>query len=150
MNIENLKLQFPKFKINNASQRNGDQIARITSICCADKNIIVVIERNLINNSYFEIIEMVEKIKKGKIKYLFLNEDNYYHTESLKTSFILHLKRILNKEKECPICYEQDLTKYLYCSQCGILCCVPCFSKSNNKSCSMCRCNTFTPFGFDM
>ena len=150
MNIENIKQKLPNYKINNASQRNGDQISKISDICCADKNILVFIERNSINNSYFEIIEMVENLKKGNIKYLFLNEDNYYYAESLTTSFLLHLNRILNKENECPICYEQDLTKYFFCSQCAILCCVPCFGKSENMVCSICRGETFTSFGFSL
>ena len=150
MNIQNLKAKFPNYKITDASNRTRDEIIKISSICCLNKNIIVVIERNTTNNDYFKLIESVENLQKGKAKYMILNEDNYYYNSSLSNSFILHVKNKLDGLNDCPICFEQCNDKYLFCSQCGCICCLSCFSKCESKKCAVCRCSKFTTFGFTL
>jgi len=146
MNIENLKAKFPNYKITDASNRTNDEIVKISSICCLKKNILVVIERNSKNDDYFYCIETIEGLRHGDMKYIILNEDNYYFNSSLSNSFILHVKRKLDGENECPICLEQCNDKYLVCSQCASICCLRCFSKCQSKSCAICRGNKFTTF----
>ena len=148
MNIDTLKTTFPKYRITDASNRTNDEIVKISSICCSNKNILVVIERNSKNNEYFDFIEMIDRICNGDIKYIIFNEDNYYYHTSLSNAFILHVKRILDHENECPICFEQCFDNYFFCSQCATICCLPCYSKCENKICSICRCDKFSTFGF--
>jgi len=93
MNIDNLKARFPSYKITDASNRTYDEIIKISSICMLKKDILVVIERNSKNNDYFDLIEKLEDVKHEKIKYIMLNDDNYYYNLSLSNSFILHVKR---------------------------------------------------------
>ena len=150
MNIDYLKAQFPNYKITDASNRTNDEIIKISSICILKKDILVVIERNSKNNDYFDMIEMLEDIKHKKTKYIMLNDDNYYYNSSLSNSFILHVKRKLDGENECPICFEESNGKYFVCSQCASICCVRCFSKCESKRCAICRCNRFTTFGFSL
>ena len=90
MNIENLKVKFPNYKITDASNRTNDEIVKISSICCLKKNILVVIERNSKNDDYFYCIETIEGLYHGDMKYIILNEDNYYFNSSLSNSFVLH------------------------------------------------------------
>ena len=150
MNIDYLKAQFPNYKITDASNRTNDEIIKISSICMLKKDILVVIERNSKNNDYFDMIEMLEDINHKKTKYILLNDDNYYYNSSLSNSFILHVKRKLDGENECPICFEESNGKYFVCSQCASICCVRCFSKCESKRCAICRYNRFTTFGFSL
>ena len=148
MNMDNLKKTFSRYKITDASDRTNDEIVKISSICCLKKNLLVVIERNAKNDDYFVFVEMIEGISTGKIKCIFLNEDNYYYHTSLSTPFVLHLKRILDGENECPICLERISDKYFICNQCAHICCVPCFAKCESSLCSVCRCDSFSSFNF--
>ena len=79
MNIDYLKAQFPNYKITDASNRTNDEIIKISSICMLKKDILVIIERNSKNNEYFDLIEKLEDINHKKIKYIILNDDNYYY-----------------------------------------------------------------------
>ena len=150
MNIENLKAKFPNYKITDASNRNIDQIVKISSICSMNKNILVVIERNAKTEDYFKFIEMIEGLHHDRVKYIMINEENYYYNSSLSDYFILHVKRKLDGECECPICFEQTNDKYIICNQCASVCCLRCFSKCESKICAICRCNKFTTFGFGL
>ena len=98
MNIDYLKAQFPNYKITDASNRTNDEIIKISSICTLKKDILVIIERNAKNNDYFDLIEKLEGISHRTIKFIILNDDNYYHNSSLSNYFILHVKQKLDGE----------------------------------------------------
>ncbi len=128
MNIANLKLKFPQYKITDASNRTPQEIVRICSICDASKNILVFVERNSKNENYFKHCESVERTEIGTFKYMFLTDKTYLVYERTNyDSYLLHLQRIFNNENSCPICFDEDLKEYFFCNQCATVCCLSCY-----------------------
>jgi len=146
MNIDNLKTKFPKYRLTDASNRSVQQIIRICSICDANKNIIVFLERNTTNEEYFELFETGGNVDVGSSAYMFIT-DKIFLVNRMNNydNYILHLQRILNNENTCPICFD-EVADYYYCDQCANICCLGCMAKLEMKICSVCRCDTFTKF----
>jgi hypothetical protein len=147
MNIENLKIKFPNYKITDASNRTPEQIIRICKICDTVSNLMIFIERNAKNEDYFEVIENVENVRIGSFKYIILTEQSFFVNERDDySSYILHLQRMLNNNTDCSICFEEKLKRYTYCNQCACACCMNCFDKLGEKNkpiCPICRCESF-------
>ncbi len=147
MNINNLKIKFPNYKITDASNRNPQQIIRICSICDTSKNLLVFIERNVINENYFKHCEKLGKAKIGTYKYMIITDKTYFVSNGENyENYILHLQRIFNNDNTCPICFGEDIKEYLYCNQCATMCCLSCFDQLENELCPICRHESFSLF----
>ena len=152
MNIDYLKTKFPKYRLTDASNRSVQQIIRICSICNANKNIIVFLERNANNEEYFESFETECNREVGSSAYMLITYKTFLVNRTLLVNkmtnydnYILHLQRILNNENTCPICFD-EVVDYYYCDQCANICCLGCMATLKKKICSMCRYDTFTLF----
>ena len=145
MNIENLRKIFPQIKITDASNRTHDQIIKISQICDKVNNILVFIERNKKNQKYFIFNERYNKVRIGSYKYIIFTDQTFFVNERDDyTSYLLHLRRMINNDTQCPICFEGNLKQYFYCDQCACACCEECYDKLEDKICSMCRCDSFS------
>jgi hypothetical protein len=147
MNIENLKLQFPNYKITDASNRDMNAIVKITTICAMNDKLIVFLNRNHINEEYFMMIQAIERVK--KIKSIIINSDNYYFDTNNETQLVKRLQRILNKDNDCSICLDGCLNNYFSCTTCANVCCSKCFRKLfelDKMNCPICRNDKFTPW----
>ena len=116
MNIENLRKIFPQFKITDASNRNHEQIIKISQICDKVNNILVFIERNKKNEKYFIFHERYNKVKIGAYKYIIFTDQTFFVNDRDDfSSYLLHLRRMINNDTQCPICLEGNLKQYFYC-----------------------------------
>ena len=150
MNIDNLKQKFPRYKITDASNRTAEEICRISMICDKVKNVLVFVERNSKNKSYFECFEKADKMPIGSFKYMILTEQTMLIQERDDyTSYILNLQRMLNNEVQCPICLEETLKEYMYCNQCAHACCAVCYNKLNKRLCPTCRYESFSAMSIE-
>ena len=146
MNIDNLRSKFPKYRKTDASNRSVMQIVRICSICDANKNVIVFLERNANNEDYFESFETDGNVKVGSSAYMIITDKTFLVNRMENyDNYILHLQRILNNENTCPICFD-EVNDYYYCDQCAYICCIRCMDMLETKICSVCRCDTFSAF----
>ncbi len=150
MNIENFKRKFPNYKITDASDRTPEQIIRICKICDKVNNVLVFIERNKKNESYFEFIETMESITAGSFRYIILTDQSFYvHQRDDYTSYIMHLQRMLRNEIQCPVCFDEKINEYVFCNQCACACCTVCYKKMYVKLCPTCRNDTFSAMNID-
>ena len=149
MNIlELLKNNYSQYKITDSSNRDLKQIYKITEICKNNPNIMVYIKRNQINNQYFEIVEMMDRINgindPEPIETIILNKDNYVYVKKTEQDPIKVL-RCINKnlitDEECCVCYEKKSSnkKLFLCTTCQIPICVECTRQITNKSCPHCK-----------
>ncbi len=105
MNIlQLLKDNYSEYKINDSSDKNVDQIEKITILCESVPNLIVHIKRNNMNEKYFNVIELIEKSndiidsKSNKISTIILNKDNY-----------IYFRKNENNAKEILNCINEQL-----------------------------------------
>jgi hypothetical protein len=142
---QKLKNILPNFNINNSSNRNIDELMKITALCHEIDKLLVFIERNEKNTDYFKITEITQNTK--EINLIFLNKDDiyYYYIENNNNLdvTIMSLKRKLYNETECVVCMEQCINKYYMCSKCGHQIHNICFKKCDKSICSICKCNHF-------
>lgn len=138
---EKLKKLFPNLKINNSSNRDINDLTKIIKICYDVSNILVFIQRNEINNYFFEITEITEKI--DKINLIFLNKDNIYYYNIINDlnfdTVLMSLKRKINNENECVVCFESCTSNFYMCCKCGNQIHGKCFDKCINQICSVCN-----------
>lgn len=142
---QKLKTALPNFNINNSSNRNFDELIRITKLCHKVDKIIVFIERNEKTEEYFKMTETKQNCK--EINLIFLNKDDIYHyyiedNTNLDIA-IMSLKRKLYNETECVVCMESCINKYFICCTCGHQIHGRCLAKCTNHICSLCRNNSF-------
>jgi hypothetical protein len=140
-----LKLQFPNFIINDASNRNSYELLKITELCHKIDKFLVFIKRNKKNDDYFKRNEEYQNTK--KINIILLNRDDIYFydidNEDKINIVIMSLKRKLLNETECIICMEQCVSNYMSCSQCGIFTHIMCLEKCDKQICYVCKNNSF-------
>lgn len=142
---EKLKKAFPDLKINNSSNRNFNDLIKITELCNKINDVLVFIERNENNNDYFEITEITQN--SNKINLIFLNKDDIYYY-NIENDFdfdisIMSLKRKLMGENECVVCMEICVNKYYICCKCGHQIHDECFNKCIKQICSVCKNQSF-------
>jgi hypothetical protein len=142
---QKIKNTLPNFNINNSSNRNFEELMRITELCHKINNILVFIKRNKKNNDYFKMIETTQNTK--EINLIFLNKDDIYHyyienNNNLDIA-IMSLKRKLYNETECVVCMEPCNNKFYICSTCGHQIHGICLSKCVTYNCSICKNNSF-------
>jgi hypothetical protein len=152
-NIGLIKEYFPKYKVNDASNRNIRNMITIESICHSTKDVLVYLKRNKINEEYFSYIEKAQAdagIKTDKIDVIFLNGENfYYYSEENTKNFlgpILHLKQTLGGTFECTICNKKCIEQHFACDKCAVAYCTACLMKSTDKKCKKCSCDAYTLF----
>ena len=126
-----LKKHFPKYRINNASQRTKDELLKIFDLCEEIPDLIIYIKRNEKNDEFFKECEIVHNtetltrmIYNKKVDSCFKNEDN----EMIESS-ILCFKKAIEDRIGCVICYENSDNMMLYCQICGSQCCIKCILK---------------------
>ena len=147
---ELLKINFPNYKIFDASNKLLIEIIKIEQLCLNIPQLIMFVKRNENNKEYFKIYENDSGV--NDIKWLFFNNDNYFHfqgrnKENLKM-IVLSVKKFIKDDTECCICYEkinpQEKYSFLTCLNCSVFVCCNCISKYlklNNKEieCPICR-----------
>ena len=123
-----LKKHFPKYRINNASERSKDELIKILSLCEVISNLIIYIRRNEKNDEFFKECEITQDIKNISTAYhckkgdmCFTKKDN----ENVESN-ILCFKRAIEDGFECIICYKNTDMEMFYCSVCGSQCCYKC------------------------
>jgi hypothetical protein len=139
-----LKMALPNFTINNSSNRDINQLLRITEICHKIDNLIVLIERNEKNEDYFRLTELTQNTT--EINLIFLNKDDiyYYFIENNNYDItIMSFKRRLLNEIECVVCMEKCINKFYLCCKCGHQIHKLCFEKCTKQICSICKYNHF-------
>ena len=125
---------FPTYKVNDASDRTKEEMEIIITLCHKIPNLIVFMKRNGKNDEYFEEYDKNFNLERG-IKILFYNKDDFIYFERDDDNEIegavRFLRRFINGENVCVICYEQfDGTKrnLLSCTKCGEGCCIKCIN----------------------
>ena len=140
-----LKKTLPNFNINNSSNKNFDELLKITELCHKTDKLLVFIERNENNEDYFKMTEIIQNTE--EINIIFLNKDNiyYYYIENKNKLdiTIMSLKRKLHNESECVACMEQCVNNYYICSKCGHQIHIVCFEKCVEQICPICKNNSF-------
>lgn len=144
----------PNYIFNDASNRNGEEIVKLTLLCRKNDKFLIYQKRNIHNEHAFK--EIGEILNDTDINELFINHGKYYifckDNEISKNNLspIYYLKRQLINDMECCICYSYCGNTDIYgnckatcCCKCNALYCIECLSKLLFKldtyKCAICR-----------
>jgi hypothetical protein len=149
--MELLKINFPTYKINDASNASIVGLLKIAEICKVRYDIMVFIERNEKNNDYFKFAEKNERIKNNvidneDITIIIMNMDNFVYfrkSYNIDIDIIRHIQKNLIIDAYCPICYSEKTFEnpHFNCMTCNSSYCYDCIYKSfkiDNK-CPYCK-----------
>ena len=155
-----LKINFPNYKIYNASNKTSIEMEKIVELCENIQHLIVFMKRNNHNKDYLKDYENNSGV--GEIQWLFINKDNYMCRNKSKDSYlnsqqnkentkslILSIKKFINDDHECCVCFEnfhaEDECKFNTCENCSASCCLKCtykfldINRGKEMLCPVCR-----------
>ena len=144
----------PGFIFNDASNRNDEEIVKLTLLCRKNDKFLIYQKRNIHNEYAFK--EMGRTIGDTDINELFINNGKYYifckdnEISINNLSPVFYLKRQITNDMECVICYSYcDKTdtnghcEAICCYECSVVYCHNCLSKLIYKldtyKCAVCR-----------
>ena len=143
-----LKKHFPKYRINNASERTKYELIKLMNLCEVIPNLIIYIRRNEKNDDFFKFSNDIQGFKNISSAFYSKKGDMCFTTEGreIAESKILCFKRAIEDSHECVICYKNTDIEMKYCSGCGSACCNKCIltmikTKPNDDIiyCPICR-----------
>ena len=159
-----LKINFPNYKIYDASNKSSNEMKKIEEICENLPQLIVFMERNEKNKDYLKYYEHTLGVR--DINWLFINKGNCMSRNKINDIYlnsqqnhenikllILSIKKFINNDTECCICFEKiDIEKEDFenciidtCENCSSYCCRNCIFKylkvndGKEMLCPVCR-----------
>ena len=125
-----IKKHLPMYKVNNATNRREDEMVKLFELLNSIPNLIIFTVRNSTNTHFFE---PVDKQAQDEVKLIFfVKREMFFFLESredLIDGQVIHIKKRLEKEPSCVICYEPIKHEVRFCHGCGASCCNPCLFK---------------------
>lgn len=147
-----LSENFPAYQINNATNRNSDELDKIINICHKIDSVLVFTLRTKKNEKTFRFLELFHNDR--NIEVIFYFRDDYVYVKDLNDldGTIRLIKKTMNNENECVVCYKDKFgddnfdkkrglvkEQFIVCNQCSSQICSSCINKMQQMNCPICR-----------